>query len=351
MAGPLARWRRRTHWEFWPAWIFYTPVALNCLRLAAKHGGLALPTCANPGMHLGGMIGESKHAVLDALRAAHPEFVPASFLLAGPDRAEFLGRLVAEGRLRYPFVLKPDVAQRGSGFKLAGTAADSADYLHKVPVPVVAQRYVPGPREAGVFYYRFPHEERGHILGITDKVFPSVTGDGRRTLEQLVTADPRACAIADTYLRRFRTRRGEILPEGESLRLVEAGNHIQGCIFRDGSHLQTDALAASIDRISRSLDGFHIGRYDVRYESPEDLMAGQNFQVLELNGASSEATNAYDARHTVRQAYGILFRQWELVFAIGAANHQRGRQPDGVLDVWREWRKYRRCSACHPAAD
>lgn len=350
-SGPWARWSRHLHWEFWPAWLFYTPVALNCLRLAVKHGGLSLPTCANPGMHLGGMIGESKYSVLATLRSAHPDFVPESYLLEGSDREQNLARLVEGSDLSYPLVLKPDVAQRGSGFKLVRSAVEAADYLRKVPVPVVAQRYIPGPHEAGVFYYRFPHEDHGHILGITDKVFPVVTGDGRRTLHDLIAHDPRAHAIADTYLRRFSHRRGEVLPEGKKLRLVEAGNHIQGCIFRDGAHLLSPELEEQIDRVSRSLDGFFIGRYDIRYSSPDDLRAGRNFQILELNGASSEATNAYDARHSVSEAYRILFRQWDLVFAIGAANRQRGHAPDQAIDVWREWRAYRRYSACHPEAD
>src|SRR6185369_7876323 len=41
LAIQLERWR---HWEFWPAWMFYPPVALYCLWLAIKHRGLTLPT-------------------------------------------------------------------------------------------------------------------------------------------------------------------------------------------------------------------------------------------------------------------------------------------------------------------
>src|SRR6516225_1672124 len=32
----LEKW---LHWEFWPAWMFYPPVALNCLWLAIKYRG------------------------------------------------------------------------------------------------------------------------------------------------------------------------------------------------------------------------------------------------------------------------------------------------------------------------
>jgi hypothetical protein len=70
-----------------------------------------------------------------------------------------------------------------------------------------------------------------------------------------------------------------------------------------------------------------------------------------LNGAASEATNIYDARNSVFAAYRTLFRQWDLVFAIGAANRKRGCAPASPLLVWREWRKYARQAATFPEAD
>jgi len=121
------------------------------------------------------------------------------------------------------------------------------------------------------------------------------------------------------YLQRLGDRRTEVPATGETVKLVEAGNHAQGCIFRDGSHLWSEALEHRIDAISQRLDGFFIGRYDIRYSSADDLRAGSNFQIIELNGAASEATNIYDARNSLSFAYRTLFRQWELVFAIGAA--------------------------------
>ncbi|HSH96371.1 MAG TPA: DedA family protein, partial [Roseimicrobium sp.] len=39
----VERW---AHWEFWPAWLFYAPVVLNCLRLAVKYRGWTVPTAA-----------------------------------------------------------------------------------------------------------------------------------------------------------------------------------------------------------------------------------------------------------------------------------------------------------------
>lgn len=50
--------------------------------------------------------------------------------------------------------------------------------------------YVPG-EELGVFYYRLPGDGRGRIFGTTAKRRPVVTGDGRRSLADLILDDPR----------------------------------------------------------------------------------------------------------------------------------------------------------------
>ncbi|HEV2691874.1 MAG TPA: carboxylate--amine ligase, partial [Verrucomicrobiae bacterium] len=249
------------------------------------------------------------------------------------------------------FILKPDIGQRGAGIKLVRNEEQVDNYLRQTGAPLVMQRYAAGPGEAGIFYYRFPHEARGRIFAITEKIFPALTGDGRRTIGELIEADPRARLIRDTYARRFAIRWDDVLPAGETLKLVEAGNHAQGCIFRDGMRLNSPELEARIDDISQKLDGFFIGRYDIRFETEDDLRAGKNFQIIELNGAAAEATSIYDARNSLWPAYRTLFRQWALVFAIGAANRSRGFKPTDIRLVWRAWREYSQMAATYPAAD
>jgi membrane protein DedA with SNARE-associated domain len=347
----LSRWR---HWEFWPAWMFYPPVGIYCAWLALKYRGLTVPTAANPGIFSGGMVGESKMATLRDLSLTSPQFTAEAELVSGDTLAARMGSLDeirARLGLDFPFILKPDVGQRGTGVKLIRSAEQAAAYLRQTSAPLVAQRYAPGPLEAGIFYYRFPHEPSGHIFAITEKLFPVLVGDGKSTVTDLILRDPRARFMADKYLRRFSGRQNEVLALGEELKLVEAGNHAQGCIFRDGMRLCTPELAARIDEISQKLTGFFIGRYDVRFASETELRAGLNFQVIELNGAASEATSIYDARNSLLAAYRTLFRQWDLVFAIGAANRQSGCAPTKLSLVWQKWREYSRLAATYPVAD
>lgn len=345
---------RFTRWEFWPAWLFYIPVGANYLRLAIRHRGLTVPTAANPGIFAGGFVGESKFCTLQDLMAAQPDFTAEAHLIQGSTPAERLHSfhaLCTQHSFRYPLILKPDLGQRGVGVRVIRSSEQAQSYLNQSHAPTLVQRYIPGPLEVGIFYYRHPNESTGRIFAITEKLFPHITGDGSSTIEDLVWADPRARYMAETYLTRLGSRSLEVLPSGQSLKLVEAGNHAQGSIFQDGKDLWSEPLERRIDSISKSIDGFFIGRYDIRYRSNEELRAGTHFKIIELNGATAEATSIYDARNSLCSAYRTLFRQWELVFSIGDANRQRGIVPTPLTSLWRAWRHARTLASTYPMAD
>jgi hypothetical protein len=227
---------------------------------------------------------------------------------------------------QFPLVMKPDVGQRGVDVKLVRDPDDVKDYLLRARGPVLIQPYHEGPFEAGVFYYRMPHWARGRILSITDKHFPYVVGDGQSTLEQLVWQHPRYRMQAKLFLHRHGRHASRTLEAGERFQLAITGNHAQGTLFRDGSHLLTSALAERIDAIARAYHGFCVGRFDIRYKTVEDFKAGRNLAIVELNGASAESTNIYDPGASLLDAYQQLFRQWSIVFGIGAANRAKGFQ-------------------------
>ena len=347
-------WRKYSRWEFWPAWLFYPPVAAMCSWLAFKYRGLSLPTIANPAFRNGGLVGESKIEILQAIMNAAPELVADGYALpTGPlaPRLQLAEKICDEHAVSYPFVVKPNIGQRGAGFKLVHSRSDLEQYLARVSSDLVLQRYVADEKEIGVFYYRFPGSARGEIFAVTEKVFPEIVGDGVRPFEALIAADERASLMASTYLKRFPLMRRKVLVEGERVRLVEAGNHCQGCIFREGQHLFSEALRHRIDQVSRQLPGFFIGRYDIRYSNTEDLLRGENFKIIELNGAASEATNIYDERTSLLSAYGTLYRQWELVYAIGRCNRDIGYTPASPWEVVKDLTLYRRMVATYPSAD
>jgi hypothetical protein len=105
-------------------------------------------------------------------------------------------------------------------------------------------------------------------------------------------------------------------------------------MFRDGAHLITPELERAVDRVARRFaGGFYFGRFDVRYTDPTAFMRGEDFTIIELNGVTSESTNLYDPSGSLVAAYGILFRQWSLLFQIAGQNIRRGVTPTAPLEL------------------
>ena len=232
--------------------------------------------------------------------------------------------------LSFPIVVKPDAGQRGIGVAVIHNEAELEKYFVKDRPDSIVQEFAPG-QEFGVFYYLHPDEPRGHIFSVTEKRQVFVMGDGTSTLEKLILTDARAVCSAKLFLRLHRDRLDWIPPRGETFALSEIGNHCRGALFLDGAHIVTPALEEAMDRVSKSFDGFYFGRYDIRTPSVEDFKQGRNFKIIELNGATSEATHIYDPKHNFWYGMRILRQQWRIAFEIGAANRARGFKPPSVL--------------------
>ncbi len=329
----LGRWIRLTRWEFWPPWVLYPPVVAKVLALGLRHRSPTLFTAANPGIPLGGFVGESKSAILDCLPR---ESVARYRRMSGATaqaRLDSVRSFAREEGLGLPLVLKPDAGERGKGVTVVRTWDEAAARTREMEGPHLVQEYVAGP-ELGVFWLCLPGEETGRIFSVTEKRLPEVVGDGVSTVERLILADPRAVAMASTYLDNLADRLDEVPEPGERLRLTDLGTHCRGAVFVDGRRLVTPALERAVEAVSRSFEGFWFGRYDLRSDSVESFAAGR-FRILELNGVTSEATHIYDPTHSVVDAWRVLFRQWELAFEIGSRNRRRGVEPATVASVLR----------------
>ena len=177
---------------------------------------------------------------------------------------------------------------------------------------------------------------------------PTLVGDGKRTVEELILADDRAVCMSDFYRRKNADRIQEVPTSAERVQLVEIGTHCRGAIFLDGGDTVTPALEDVIDRIAKTFDGFFFGRFDIRVPSRQDFMAGRNMKIVELNGVTSEATHIYDPKLSVFGAYRVLFQQWRIAFEIGNLNRARGIQPASVGDLLNATREYGRAALGHP---
>lgn len=329
LVGTYKRW---TEWEFWPLQIFYIPVVVYFCFLALKFRSISIFADANPAIEAGGFVGEPKNEIYDGLLgspAASSHLLKFKLISGELSRAEKMAdaeAFIQASRLRFPIVLKPNSGERGSGVHIVGTTAELESKFEDSEGDLILQEYFGGV-EFGVFYFRYPYEGHGQIFAITEKQFPSVTGDGESTLETLILNDKRAIALAHAYLERNAKRLGDVPAKGETVSIIDIGTHSKGAIFLDGGWVKSEALETKIDEICRGYSGFYFGRFDIRAGSIEEFRRGENFRIIELNGVTSEATNIYDPKYSLFDAYRILFRQWRIAFEIGYANRQLGKQP------------------------
>lgn len=323
--------------EFLPTWLIYAPVALQWAALAIRHRSLTLPCLANPHVPTGGLCGESKSAILDAVAGpARDALAPyVAFRTGRRAKRRAWAAMEALG-LDFPVVLKPDIGCRGVGVRLVGDAARLEATLAAYPprVHVLLQAFVPWEGEAGIFYSRRPGEARGRIVGVTTKTAPHVEGDGVRTLRALVAGHPRAGRVPHVYLRRLEARPeidlDRVPAPGERIRLVFTGNHSKGSVFRDAFDLVTPALEAACERIVGAMPDFHHGRLDVRFADPDALARGEAFRVIEINGIGAEPIQMWDPEKSLVESLAAVLGTSREAFRTGAALRARGFRPPRV---------------------
>ncbi|HEV7233735.1 MAG TPA: hypothetical protein VGN36_05775 [Sphingorhabdus sp.] len=347
-----------SHFEFWPSWAFYAPVWAWVAVLAVRYRGIRLPLLANPGFPAGGLVGEEKSRTFLQLRGSAGNLVPKWIAVRKGGRCvesqiAAVSAALARSGIDFPLVAKPDIGCRGAGVRPIADSKDLRRYLSDFPdrETVILQQMVVSIGEAGVFYVREPGARHGRIISLTLKYFPHVVGDGRRTLRELIDADPRAGRIAEIYLNRFAGELDEIVAAGQSKRLIFSGSHSKGAIFKNGNAWITESMRARFDKIADSIEGFHFGRFDIRFADFEAFRAGRDFAIIEINGAGAESTHIWDSETRLFEAWRALFVQFGLLFKIGAANRARRFRPESWRLFLRRWLRERRLRDRYPSTE
>ncbi|MBC7572607.1 MAG: hypothetical protein H7319_23175 [Spirosoma sp.] len=308
-------------WEYWPFSIVYLPVFGYWLYLSLKARSLFFFSAANPSIESGGLLGESKIDILDRISG---EFKPKTLFVAVADALHTVWTQMDEGGITFPIIAKPDAGERGWGVEKIEHWEGLVNYAQQSPVDFLIQEYVDYPLELGVFYYRMPGETRGTISSIVQKEFLSVTGNGHDSIDALIRQNDRALLQLDALTAKFGDRLHRIPAPGEPVLLMPIGNHSRGTTFLNANPLITPDLERLFDRISRPIDGFYYGRYDLRCRSLADLRAGRHIRILELNGAGAEPAHIYQPGFSIWTAWGVLLNHWRVLYEISRENHRRG---------------------------
>lgn len=350
--------RSTSFFEFWPIWLVYLPVVVQWILLSVRYRSLSLPLLANPAIPLSGMVGVAKSAVFDvAGETARQWILPWMLYEVSAEDAtvqtKAVLQLLDQQGFTLPIVGKPNVGCRGAGVKLLEDSKAVLNYISEFPCLGVVQfqQLSQWEAEAGVFYVKHPDAEAGIVTSLTLKYTPYVVGNGRETLAQLVASDPRAGELLHLYKERHAQVWDSVLADGEPYRLVFSASHCRGAVFRDAQELINTKLSQSLDRIFADIPGFHYGRLDLKFKDPVSLSAGTDFEIIEINGASSESINIWDRDASLGSALKTLLQQYSTLFTLGKKNRRLGHKPPGILALLKAWRYENKLVKQYPKND
>ncbi len=345
----------RSALERLPTWVICVPLTIQWLALAAKYRSATLPSVANPHITSGGLVGEGKLEYFQGMGAT-ARASTAAYVAVNTCNAYTLAQLqqlMAESRLAFPIIAKPNLGLCGYGVRLINNVLELNDYLHNFPAHevVILQEYLAYDGEAGVFYARQPDEVKGRIIGMTFRYYPQVVGDGKKTIAQLITANPRAKRLFIAPQHQCQYSVQYIPNQGEVVRLATIGSTRVGGLYKDSSQYITPELTAAIDAIAKDMPDFYFGRFDVRFADLSSLCHGQRFKIMEVNGAGSEAIEAWDPQTTLLSAFAIIFAKQRLLFAIADKNRHKGHTPIGLIELARLHFRQRKLITLYPPSN
>jgi hypothetical protein len=312
---------RLFNWEYWSFNAIYLWIMPWWAWLAIRSRSFFFFNAANPAIENGGFLNESKkdiHAILPA------DLYPKSIHFTLPADPSMVKRAMQSAGMHFPVMGKPDIGGRGRGVKKLVSVDDLERYVQACTLDFHIQSFIPFEQDVGIFYHRFPGDQKGRVTGIVRKEFLTVKGDGLLNIRDLLARDRRGIM----YLRNLERIIGKGLDEvpaaGEKRIVSPYGNHARGALFLDETHLADERLQTLMDRIADQVPGFHFGRLDIRFREWEAFLQGKDFAIIELNGSGAEPTHMYDPRHSIFFAWKEITRHWSILQKISAMNHARG---------------------------
>lgn len=280
---------------------------------------------ANLGMKYGGVMGDSKSKVLSSIPS---EYLPKTIFITRSTSFSNILKVIENGNIEYPFIIKPDVGERGKDVEMVRSENELKAYLVHKTHDLNIQEYIDYDLELGILYHRFPNENKGQITSIVQKGFLSITGDGKCNMRELIANEIRANAKLDYLNNKFKNELDDILIDGEKRYLEPIGNHCRGTTFYNGHHLINEKLNLVFDKIALNVHGFNYGRFDIKVPSLDDLYNGKNIKILELNGVSSEVAHIYDPKYKLLHAYKDIATNMKIISLIAKKNHELGNEYD-----------------------
>lgn len=311
-----------------PIWFFHLPIVPYYLYCSLRRFSLAFFTNTNPSIHTGGFVNDAK---TDYIKTIDKNLIPKHIYIQQLSIEKIKEELI-NNNISYPLILKPNKGERGKGVIKINNENELVNILQKKPSDFILQEFINYPLEFGVLYYKFPITGEEGITSITLKEIPNIQGNGIHTIKELI--EKKYGNLNFENIKNINTN--SILNKQEILSLEYIAHRNRQCIFKNYNHVNCPELLTTFSNISKQIEGFYFGRYDIKANSIEDLISGKNIKILEVNGVGSQPIHIFDPEYPFIKTYLDLNHHWRLIYKISLQNQKRGYLPIPFKKLYHE---------------
>jgi len=221
-----------------------------------------------------------------------------------------------------PVIAKPDRGVVGIGVRKIFSLKALEALLEIIPCDYMLQEFSDYPLEYGIFYCKYPNEDMGRVVSLTEKRIPSVVGDGQKTVRELIDCSADIKYNKNNLLAHAKNM--DYTPVmGEHYQVLDQASHTYGCVFKDRNCEITPAMDEWMNDMCSKAREFYFGRFDMKLKDKESLRTGKGVKICELNGCWSEPIHIYDDDHTITYAAKEMFRSYARAYKIAKLNKKR----------------------------
>ncbi len=312
---------------YWVSKLFYVQslyyYAVNVIRFRS----LGFFAACNPAIKFGGMLDDRKSKIYELLPESS---VPQTSIIRAGENPD---AVLDYDTLKYPIVVKPDIGLKGMNVHILDNEAALTKYLAEMKhMDLLVQEYVDLPSEYSLMYYRYPLSGLSGITSIVKKVYPTLHGDGKSSIDQLLDQNNNPFLNKKISREHLGRRLLEILPHGTEVIAHRVGNYSQGARFQSLNERINDTLLATVDRLFKSIGGVYFARIDFKSQELEDF-GSKNFKIIEINGAKSEPLHIYDSKITWIKKLKDVRIHWKHLANIVGENLPKKKNKPAFVDL------------------
>lgn len=271
----------------------------------------------------------------DAYELIPDRYLPETILANSEDD---IINLINKSNLEFPLILKPDVGFKGYLVMKLNNLNQLINVLPKYDnKSILIQEFIDFKKEYSVLLYRYPISGQVGISSLIEKTYPTVIGDGQKTLKELIDLNENPFLQKEWIKKANFESLHNVLKCNEERRIDDIGNYSRGASFHSLNHQINEDMVSWAKDLLDDIQGIDFCRIDLKSDSIKNMIHGK-FKIIEINGAKSEPLHTYDKSWSYLQIMKDVHKHWMIIRDIVKERLTTSYSLPSFFEGYKSWR-------------